>query len=81
VDNTSATTAMRRVPCAVSVAGGAAAPARLPAAAASLAQLNYNISQMTGSAPPSLSPGPVSAANLFNSSLASSLPPSVSSSF
>ena len=50
-------------------------------AAASLAQLNYNISQMTGSAPPSLSPGPVSAANLFNSSLASSLPPSVSSSF
>jgi len=50
--------------------------------AASLAQLNYNISQMTSvsptaSTPPRLGPIPAS----FNSSLASSLPPTVSTSF
>ena len=52
----------------------------------SLAKLNYNISQMTSSSPspstsPRVAPGPISSSNLFNSSLASSLPPSVSTSF
>lgn len=52
----------------------------------SLAKLNYNISQMTSSSPPPstsprLAPGSISSSNLFNSSLASSLPPSVSTSF
>lgn len=52
----------------------------------SLAKLNYNISQMTSASPspstsPRVAPGPISSSNLFNSSLASSLPPSVSTSF
>ena len=51
-----------------------------------LAKLNYNISQMTSSSPspstsPRVAPGPISSSNIFNSSLASSLPPSVSTSF
>ena len=50
------------------------------------AQLNYNISQMTSSpSSPSHSPrlgsGPISSSNIFNSSIASSLPSSVSTSF
>ena len=46
-------------------------------AAASLAKLNYNISQMTSGPGSSVSPGPVFSSPL---SLASSLPPSVPSS-
>ena len=52
--------------------------------APSLAQLNYNISQMTGSGDrerlPSLSAS-ISSSSLFNSSIASSIPPNVSNSY
>jgi len=56
---------------------GYPAASNTASAAASLAQLNYNISQMTSasSRDREVSPGPV-----FSSSLASSLPPSVSNS-
>lgn len=56
---------------------GYPAASNAASAAASLAQLNYNISQMTSasSRDREVSPGPV-----FSSSLASSLPPSVSNS-
>ena len=49
--------------------------------APSLAQLNYNISQMTGGAAEPPRPASISSSSLFNSSLASSLPPNVSSSY
>ena len=48
--------------------------------APSLAQLNYNISQMTGGAEPSRSAS-ISSSSLFNSSISSSIPPNVSSSY
>ena len=46
----------------------------------SLAQLNYNISQMTGGSDPARSAS-ISSSSLFNSSIASSIPPNVSSSY
>ena len=48
--------------------------------APSLAQLNYNISQMTGGAEPARSTS-ISSSSLFNSSIASSIPPNVSNSY
>ena len=48
--------------------------------APSLAQLNYNISQMTGGAEPPRSAS-ISSSSLFNSSISSSIPPNVSSSY
>ena len=54
------------------VSDGGSSGAPLP----SLAQLNYNISQMTGVAEPARP-----ASSLFNSSIASSIPPNVSSSY
>ena len=62
-----------------SVTGGGGEPP-----APSLAQLNYNISQMTASGDrerlPSLSAS-ISSSSLFNSSIASSIPPNVSNSY
>ena len=49
--------------------------------APSLAQLNYNISQMTGGPAEPPRPASISSSSLFNSSLASSIPPNVSSSY
>lgn len=58
------------------VSDGGSSGAPLP----SLAQLNYNISQMTGVAEPAR-PASISSSSLFNSSIASSIPPNVSSSY
>ena len=53
--------------------GGSSVTPGDPVSAPSLAQLNYNISQMTG--------GDLPRSSLFNSSIAPSIPPNVSSSY
>ena len=60
--------------------GGSSVTPGDPVSAPSLAQLNYNISQMTGGAEPARSTS-ISSSSLFNSSIASSIPPNVSSSY
>ena len=60
--------------------GGSSVAPGEASSAPSLAQLNYNISQMTGGAE-SARPASISSSSLFNSSIASSLPPNVSSSY
>ena len=61
--------------------GGSSVAPGEASSAPSLAQLNYNISQMTGGAAELPRPASISSSSLFNSSLASSIPPNVSSSY